>query len=227
MLNLQHYGSPQPFTWTNTHLVKLLTGGSQPIVTDPFLINAFRKIDRGDFLPESHKELAYHDRLVKIGYGQVSTNPTLVAKKLQILTPKYGGKYLHLGTGTGYLAAILSYVAGEAGLVYSIERIQWLWDKARENVKKYSQKVQPQILYRDALGGLPQKAPYTGIIFSFIPDEYPKHLLDQLAVGGRIIFPTPNHELHVVDRLGNNEFDEHIIPGFNAYAFGKYVEGVS
>lgn len=228
MLQLSHFGSAQPFNWTNKHLVKLLTEGKNPVLTDPFIINAFRKVDRKDFLPESHHELAYHDRLLNIGFGQVSTNPTLVARKLQLLNPQFGGKYLHLGTGTGYFATLLSFLIGDTGSVYSMERIQWLWEQARERSKSYREKdnLDLQILYRNGKDGLPQKAPFDGIVFSFVPNEFPHHLLQQLAVGGKLMLPTPEHTLHMVTRTNLEHFSEEIIAGFNAFAYGNEELGI-
>ncbi len=228
MLQLSHFGSAKPFSWTNKHLVQLLTQGKNPVLTDPFIINAFRKIDRGDFLPESHRELAYHDRLINIGFGQVSTNPTLVARKLQILNPKFGGRYLHIGTGMGYFATLLSFLIGDTGTVYSMERNQWLWEEARKRSTPYREKdnLDLQILYRNGSDGLPQKAPFDGIIFSFVPNEFPRHMLEQLAVGGMMMLPTPQHTLHIVTRSNINNFEEEVLTGFNAYAYGKQELGI-
>lgn len=227
MLNLQVYGSAQPFTLTHQDLVHMVSRGPKPIITDQILLNAFRQIDRADFLPEDVRDLAYLDRLLKVGYGEVSTNPTTVAKLLQAFRPKFGEKYLHLGTGTGYLTSLLGFVAGDEGKVYSMERIQWLWERAREFSAPYRDKMNVEMLYRDARAGLPDKAPYDGIIVSFIYDEAPMHLVDQLAIGGRLLYPTNEHTVKIVERVDEDEFHEEQIPDFSSYVFGGVKEGVS
>jgi protein-L-isoaspartate(D-aspartate) O-methyltransferase len=227
-MNLFDYGSSSPFSWTNRHLVGYLTDPKHGLLQDPQIINAFRQVDRADFMPEELRSESYHDRLLKVGYGQIATNPSLIAKKLQLLQPKFGGKYLHLGTGTGYLATLLGHIAGDEGAVYSLERLQMMWDLARENSKSYRQRdMNLEILYRNGRAGLPQKAPYNGIIVSYVPNEFPQDLVEQLDLGGKLIFPTVGHELQVIEKTGDDAFVQEIIPGINAYAYGNFKDGVA
>lgn len=227
--------APNPaglFQWTHTHLVHVLSTGRDPIVTDPLLLNAFRQIDRADFLPDKVKahesDEIYKDRLFEIGYSEVTTNPTLVARQLQILNPRLGGVYLHLGAGTGYVSSLLGAAVGKRGHVYALERVQWLWEQARVNARKYEQLSNTEILYRNGREGLPDKSPFDGILYSYIPDVIDDSILHQLRFGGKIVAPQEDHSLKIFERIeGEDEFIEETIFGFSSYNYGDDHAGLA
>jgi len=225
-LNSKLVGTGMVFQWTKEYMVKVLTTGKNPIVTDPLLINALQKIDRQDFVPELLRKQAYADVELDIGYGEKLTKPTAIAQMLALLKPTYGGKYLDIGTGTGYAAIILGFVAGDQGHVYTIERVQWLWEMARDNSKKYQDVVKNvDYLYRDGIEGLLAKAPFDGIHITFALKEIPQNLLTQLKPnGGRLVVPTEDMNLKVIERKGLEEYEEEIVPGF---LFDGYKEGIA
>jgi len=225
-LNSKLVGTGMVFQWTKEYMVKVLTTGKNPIVTDPLLINALQKIDRQDFVPELLRKQAYADVELDIGYGEKLTKPTAIAQMLALLKPTYGGKYLDIGTGTGYAAIILGFVAGDQGHVYTIERVQWLWEMARDNSKKYQDVVKNvDYLYRDGIEGLLAKAPFDGIHITFAHKEIPQNLLTQLKPnGGRLVVPTEDMNLKVIERKGLEEYEEEIVPGF---LFDGYKEGIA
>jgi protein-L-isoaspartate(D-aspartate) O-methyltransferase len=206
--------------------MKLLTGGSTPLVTDPIVLNAFNNVDRVDFVLPKHTDMAYQDRLLHVGYGEVLTSPTLLAKLLEMAKPRFGTKILHLGTGTGYLANLLGYIAGSEGKVYSLERVQWLWEKAREFHQAYKSKMNLDILYRDGHPGLPDEGEFDGIYASFVYPEFPEHLKSQLAVGGKLVIPSPAHILKIIERVGPEQYVEETVPNFSSIAFGSMKNGV-
>jgi len=211
------------FKWTKEYLVELLSTGpdpAHPILTDELLINAMNKIDRKDFVPEDYKNKAYDDLEIPIGYNEKLSRPTLIAEMLATLKPKFGGKYLDLGTGTGYSAAILAFVAGNQGKVFSIERVQWIWEIARNNIKKYPDLRNIELLYRDGAKGLQGQAPFDGIHVAFSMDEVPEELKLQLNTnGGRLVCPLSDNNLKIIDRKGVDDFTEETVPGF-------FIEGV-
>ncbi len=213
-VDLHVYGSAQPFSWTHAHLVKLLISGQRPVLRNPLLINAFRTIDRADFVPEDYQEQAYQDKNIPIGYEEVTNSPSTIATQLELLEPQYGGRYLHIGTGSGYLAAILGYVAGKAGQVYSLERVQWLWEKARLNVRKYPELQTMEILLRDGRSGLADQPKFEGIIVSAAADQVAPELVEQLVSGGKLIMPTTDNMLHILEKLDNGQTVEEVRPGF-------------
>ncbi|MBE0573721.1 methyltransferase domain-containing protein [Candidatus Dojkabacteria bacterium] len=214
-MKIQNFGTGAVFKWTKEYLVQVLTDGANPIVTDPLLINALNKIDRKDFLPDTLKNQAYNDVELEIGYSEVLNKPTIIAQMLALLKPKYGGRYLDIGTGTGYSAMILAFVAGDEGHVYTIERVQWLWEQASTYAKKYKDINNIDFLYRDGMDGLPQKAPFDGIHIAFALESVPENLKMQLKVnGGLLVCPTTDMNLRVIQRTAIDQYEEEIVPGF-------------
>lgn len=214
-MKIQQYIPKSSFQWTKDYMIKVVTSGKSPLVSDPLIINAFNRIDRADFVPINLKPLAYADQELEIGYGEKLTRPTIIAEMLSVMKPKVGGKYLDIGTGTGYVAFLLANIAGSSGHVYSIERVQWLWELAREQFKKYRDISNLDLLYRDGLDGLVTKAPYDGIHLAFAVNEVPEILKNQLKVnGGVLVAPTEDMNLRVIERHGLDEYTEEIKPGF-------------
>ncbi len=224
MINIQNYGKGVMFQWTKEYLIQVLTSGRSPIVTDPLLINALQKVDRRDFLPDTIKNQAYSDTELEIGYGEKLNKPTVVAQMLALLKPKYGGKYLDIGTGTGYSAMVMGFVAGDEGHVYTIDRVQWLWEQAKDYAKKYTNIKNVEFLYKDGMEGLLSKAPFDGIHISFALENVPENLKMQLKPGGRLIYPTIDMHLKVIERKDMENFEEESISGF---IFDKGKEGIA
>ncbi len=204
------------FKWNKEYLVKVLSEGSNPILNDPILINAFNVVDRKDFVPLNLVSQAYNDVELDIGYGERLSRPTILAHMIALLNPKVGGKYLDLGSGTGFSATILAYVTGSMGKVYSIERTQWLWENSRSNILKYPDlKSIVQFIYRDGNDGLVNQAPFDGIHISYAIDEIPENLKMQLKMdGGILVHPDTTGYLRVIKRTSLTDFEEERIPGF-------------
>jgi protein-L-isoaspartate(D-aspartate) O-methyltransferase len=213
-MDLRIYGSAQPFVWTHAHLIRVLISGARPVLKDPLLINAFRLIDRAAFVPEEYQDMAYQDKNIPIGYNEVTNSPSIIATQLELLQPRFGGRYLHIGSGSGYLPALLGFVAGGNGKVYTLERIQWLWERARTNIRKYPQLKGMEILLRDGRLGLPDQPKFDGIIVSGSLSDTPMELVSQLTSGGRLVYPTADNMLRTVEKLDNEQLQEEIIPGF-------------
>jgi len=203
------------FVWTKDYLIQVLTTGKNPILTNPLLIHAINVIDRADFVPERLKSQAYNDVEIQLGYGESLTKPTTLMHMLELLRPDYGQKILDIGSGTGYAATILGVVVGASGSVYSLERIQWLWEQARINYLKYkNQAPNVNFLYRDGLDGLANQAPFDRIHIAFAVDKVPDILKNQLKVnGGILVAPTKDYNLKVIERNGIEQFTEETLPG--------------
>jgi len=225
MINLNAYNNGAIFQWSKDYLIKILTSGKDPIVKDSTLVTALQKIDRQDFVPELLKKQAYADVELEIGYGEKLNKPTVIAQMLALLKPKYGGKYLDIGTGTGYSAIVLGFIAGNEGHVYTIERVQWLWEQARQNAYKYQKITNVDFLYRDGQDGLIGKAPFDAIHIAFALKEIPNIIKNQLKPNnGILVCPTEDLNLRVIIRKGLDEFEEEIIPGF---IFNSVKSGVA
>ncbi|MEP7104180.1 MAG: protein-L-isoaspartate O-methyltransferase [Candidatus Dojkabacteria bacterium] len=224
-IKINPYGTANVFSWTKEYLLSVLISGKSAILTDPLLINAFRTVDRKDFVPEKTANMAYGDYEIDIGYSEKLNKPTIIAQMLSYLSPMFGGKYLDVGTGSGYTAAILGFCAGDAGKVYSIERVQWIWEMARLNLKKYPNLKNIELLYRDGSEGLIQKAPFNGIHIAFADDEIAERLKMQLSTeGGILVHPTTSNDLKIITRNDIESFEEKIVSGF---IFDKLKVGVA
>jgi protein-L-isoaspartate(D-aspartate) O-methyltransferase len=156
-------------------------------VRDERVLTAMSSVPRHVFVEEALASRAYEDTALPIGLGQTISQPYIVAKMIEVLRAggRDLGKVLEVGTGCGYQAAVLAQLAAE---VYSIERIQALLDKARRNLLglKLSNL---RLTYGDGNLGLEKVAPFDSIIVAAAAPEIPQALLQQLAVGGRMILP--------------------------------------
>lgn len=214
IVDIKTLGSGTAFVWTREYLYNLLTKSKNAPLYSPKIMAAFQYLDRKDFIPEEFKDKAYQDIDLEIGYGENFTRPSTLAQIAELLKPKQGGKYLDIGTGTGFLAMVLGFVSGQTGKIVSIERVQWLWELARKNSTKYRDINNVSFLYRNGLEGLPQQAPYDGIHISFAIDNLPETLKMQLNPnGGILVYPTLENELKVIERMGEDYIEE-IVPGF-------------
>lgn len=161
-------------------------------VEDPMLLSALEKIERHRFIDSALVNQAYEDTSLPIGFGQTISKPNVVARMIELLrqgrnlkiTGKLG-RVLEIGTGCGYQAALLSLVSKE---VYSIERIQGLHLKARENLRPM-RLTNLHLLLGDGMLGYADCAPYAGIIAAAGGDAIPQAWTDQLDMGGRIVAP--------------------------------------
>ncbi|HHF55642.1 MAG TPA: protein-L-isoaspartate O-methyltransferase, partial [Thermoplasmatales archaeon] len=125
------------------------------------VIEAMRAVPREIFVPEHLREYAYADMPLEIGHGQTISAPHMVAMMLEALQLKENSKVLEIGTGTGYHAAVAAKIA-KKGMIYTIERIEELAEKAMENFRKLGIK-NVRVFVGDGSMGLPEYAPYTHI----------------------------------------------------------------
>jgi len=165
------------------HLVKeyILPRG----VTDPAVLAAMRRVPRHRFVPSMYSSFAYMDGPLPIGHGQTISQPSLVAKMTEELRLKKTDKVLEVGTGSGYQAAILAELAGT---VLTIEIVEPLARQAEQTLAELGYR-NIRVRVSDGYLGWPEEAPFDAIIVTAAPDHVPQPLLDQLAVGGRLILP--------------------------------------
>jgi protein-L-isoaspartate(D-aspartate) O-methyltransferase len=168
-------------------------------IKDEVTLGAIGSIARHIFVDEALSSRAYEDVSLPIGFGQTISQPYIVARMTEILRAgETLGKVLEIGTGCGYQTAILSKVARE---VYSVERISPLLLKARGNLRKLRMS-NIKLKHADGTMGLPDLAPFDGIIVTAAASHVPQELLQQLAVGGRMVIPVGTEEqiLYLIER---------------------------
>jgi protein-L-isoaspartate(D-aspartate) O-methyltransferase len=154
-------------------------------ITDERVLSALYKVRREKFIPESLRDRAYGNYPLPIGENQTISQPYIVALMTQALDLKSEDRVLELGTGSGYQTAILAELGG---IVYSIERIESLSQKARTNL--YSQGYTNVILIvGDGTMGLPEYAPFDKIMVTAAAPRVPDTLLFQLKKGGKMVIP--------------------------------------
>ncbi|KKU93935.1 MAG: Protein-L-isoaspartate O-methyltransferase [Candidatus Jorgensenbacteria bacterium GW2011_GWA1_48_13] len=189
----------------------------------PSIIEAFKKINRADFVPESEGEMAYYNIPLPIGYNQTISQPLTVAFTLELLEPKKGEKILDIGAGSGWQTALLSELVGEEGKVIAIERIPELKNMAEKNVGKYgfAKKGIAEIILGDGSKGYPEEAPYDKIVAAAYVKKIPACWKEQLKIGGRIVAPV-GEQMTVLDKTGPDKFEQ---KQYFAFLFVPLIEG--
>jgi protein-L-isoaspartate(D-aspartate) O-methyltransferase len=174
-------------------------------VKDAQVLAALETVPRHLFIEPALSGQAYIDASLPIGHNQTISQPYIVARMIEVL--REGGpmgRVLEIGTGCGYQAAVLSCVARE---VYSIERIKGLHELAKANLR--SLRISNlRLQYGDGMLGLPQAAPFDAIILAAAGLEVPQALLEQLAIGGRLVAPVGAQVQHLqrITRTGKSEW---------------------
>ncbi len=154
-------------------------------VTDARVLAVMRKVPRHRYMPSDVQTLAYADHPVPIGLKQTISQPYIVAFMSAALELTGDEKVLEIGTGSGYQAAILAELAKE---VYSIEIVPELAERAKETLRAEGYD-RLHLRTGDGYRGWPEVAPFDAIMLTAAPPEVPAPLIEQLAVGGRLLAP--------------------------------------
>src|SRR5215471_17293796 len=159
-------------------------------IVDERVLSAMSRVPRHLFAPESYRAQAYEDHPLPIAEGQTISQPYIVALMLEALTLSPTDKVLEIGTGSGYVTALLA----EMGLpIVSIERHAALADSARSLLAELGYR-NVRVVVGDGSRGFLESAPYDAILVSAAAPELPHELVDQLADGGRMIIPLGSGE---------------------------------
>jgi protein-L-isoaspartate(D-aspartate) O-methyltransferase len=179
-------------------------------VRDPAVLAAMRKVPRHRFVPESRSSQAYDDRPLPIGLGQTISQPYVVALMTELARPRAGTKVLEVGTGSGYQAAVLAEIVGT---VETIEIVPELARRAETTLREMGYR-NVRVFIGDGFDGRPQDAPFDAIVVTAAPETIPPPLLDQLAVGGRLVIPvgSAEQELLVVTKTEGGYHRESVLP---------------
>jgi len=165
-------------------------------ITDRRVLDVVRSVPRHFFVPADVVRVAYSDAPLAIGFRQTISQPYIVALMSQLLALRGEETVLEVGTGSGYQAAVL---AGLAAQVYSLERIPELAAAARRRLQELGID-NVDVRLGDGSAGLPEHAPYGGILVAAAAPRTPKPLMDQLADGGRLVVPVGSIDGQVLER---------------------------
>lgn len=170
------------------------------------VLNAIRTIPRHLFIDSSFEGHAYQDKAFPIGAEQTISQPYTVAFQTELLELKAGHKVLEIGTGSGYQTATLLHLKAS---VYTIERQRELFKKTNIFFKKMGYRPK-KVIFGDGYKGLPEEAPFDGIIVTAGAPEVPKALMSQLKVGGRLVIPVGMNDqiMTLYIRKSSTEFEK-------------------
>jgi protein-L-isoaspartate(D-aspartate) O-methyltransferase len=166
------------------------------------VLDVIRTTPRHIYLDEALAHRAYEDSALPIGFQQTLSQPYIVARMTELLFAAGPcRRILEVGTGSGYQTTVLAKMSG-VEQVFSVERIQPLLERARERLREL-RLFNVQLRLADGAMGWPDRAPFDGILSAAAPREIPAELIDQLAVGGRLVAPEgddQNQQLVVITR---------------------------
>lgn len=173
-------------------------------ITHEGVLAAMEKVPRHLFFDNAFLEFAYQDKAFPIGAGQTISQPFTVAFQSELLDIQKGEKVLEIGTGSGYQTSILCELGAK---VFTVERQRLLYDNSRSILRKMSYRVKQ--FYGDGYKGLPSFAPFTKAIVTCGAPFIPEDLLQQLAVGGRLVIPVGDGDVQImtsVDKVAEGEY---------------------
>lgn len=197
-------------------------------IDDARVLAAMSKVPRERLISATQREQAYDDRALPIEAGQTISQPYIVALMAQELRLAPGDRLLEIGTGSGYAAAVYAELVAE---VFTVERYAQLAESAREKLAKLGLR-NVAVRCADGTLGWPEHAPYQAISVAAAGPEVPPALLEQLAIGGRLVMPVGQvgdlevQRLVRVIRRGRAEYETEDLGGvqFVPLVAGSVVE---
>ncbi|MCB0706120.1 MAG: protein-L-isoaspartate(D-aspartate) O-methyltransferase [Saprospiraceae bacterium] len=188
-------------------------------IRDERVLQVMGEIPRHLFLEGAFEKQAYEDKPFPIGASQTISQPFTVAYQTELLQVEKRQKILEIGTGSGYQAAVLALIGGR---VFTVERQETLFVSAQKMLARLGlQRI--RCFLRDGYKGLPEFAPFDRILVTAGASEIPPALLDQLAIGGRLVIPVGVEDqiMYCVERLEDGSFKEEKLDTFRFVPFLK------
>jgi protein-L-isoaspartate(D-aspartate) O-methyltransferase len=189
-------------------------------IRDEGLLRAMATVPRHEFVEPRYRDQAYEDHPLPIGAGQTVSQPYIVALMLEILQLEPSSKVLEIGTGSGYLTALLARLSAH---VYSVERHPQLAREAEDTLSRLGFS-NITVLVGDGSKGLPEHAPFDAIVVSAAASQIPAPLLDQLREGGRMIIPVGPSEAQELQLIQKRE-GKPLITVLEGCRFVPLIEG--
>lgn len=188
-------------------MVDLLERGG---IEDAEVLRAMRSVPRHELVPPELRDMAYQDRALPIAYGQTISQPSVVALMTELADVERGENVLEIGTGSGYQAAVLAELGAD---VHTIEIVEPLGRQAERNLRRLGYD-DVDVRIGDGYAGLPSAAPFDAIVVTAAPTVVPQPLLDQLAIGGKLVAPIGDgtQDLMVITRTPGGFERERSVP---------------
>jgi len=189
-------------------------------LTDPVIIEAFRTTPRKPFLKETYKKLEGLNAPLPIGDEQTISQPATVAFMLHLLQPKPGNKVLEIGYGSGWQTAILArimYQKNRPGEIVAYEINKEIAAFGKKNLNQFLPNNLSRYIHlypEDYATSSQNHAPYDKIIAAAAFEETPVNLIQQLIIGGMIVYPTKVNDIRKITKETNETYTEDIFPGF-------------
>ena len=179
-------------------------------ISDRSVLDAMARVPRHRFVPAPLQHLAYEDHPLPIGFDQTISQPYIVAYMTEAAAVEPGDKVLEIGTGSGYQAAILGELARE---VHTVEIVPELAERARAQLSLMGY-ANVHVRTGDGYEGWPEHAPFDAIVVTAAPDHVPPALVEQLAVGARMVIPVGrgDQQMRVITKTARGMIDERTIP---------------
>ena len=191
-------------------------------ITNQNVLDAIARVPRHLFMDSGFLDHAYQDKAFPIAAGQTISQPYTVAFQTELLDLKPKDRVLEIGTGSGYQTAILLELKA---VVFTIERQLELFKKTQLFLQKIGYRPK-KMVFGDGYKGLPEDAPFDGILVTAGAPEVPKPLLDQLAIGGRLVIPVGVQDqiMMRITRISDKEFKKE---SFGTFRFVPLLEDKS
>lgn len=181
-------------------------------IADKAVLDAIRAVPRHLFMDSGFEDHAYQDKAFPIGAEQTISQPYTVAFQTVLLKVRPGSKILEIGTGSGYQTAVLLQLGAR---VYTIERQRSLFKKTKRFFESMGYRPK-RVVFGDGYMGMPEEAPFDGIIVTAGAPHIPRELMSQLAIGGRLVIPVGEdpQTMMLVVRTSEKEFERQACGSF-------------
>ncbi len=179
-------------------------------IADEAVLSAMTAVPRHRFVPAELAASAYDDHPLPIGYDQTISQPYVVAFMTEVAALRPDGRVLEIGTGSGYQAAVLAEIASR---VYTIEIVPELGDRSGALLAELGYD-NIDVRTGDGYRGWPDAAPFDAIVVTAAPDHVPPALVEQLAVGARLVIPVGSfyQDILIVTKTDNGTTTESVLP---------------
>jgi protein-L-isoaspartate(D-aspartate) O-methyltransferase len=215
MQQQQRNDFPDPYAELRQMLVEHLWRRG---IRDERVLAAMARLPRERFVHPSFVHRAYEDVALPLGFNQTISQPYTVAFMTSLLELEPGEKVLEIGTGSGYQAALLALMGAK---VYTVERHWELYQRARRIFAELGLSIQTR--FGDGSIGWAEHAPYDAIIVTAGAPQIPKPLLEQLAIGGRLVIPVGDLQSQVLVRVRRQSEQEYQYEEFGEFRFVPLV----